>query len=102
MFETDADRLAYLTTFGEGVTFSIGETADWSAYGIQDNEFVDVDGVESRHPILMARRDDIYKPGETQSIEFRATEVLTGEAGYNIVEFQDDGTGMILLVLERQ
>lgn len=101
MFETDADRLEYLTTFGEGITFISGQD-DWTAYGIQDNEFIDVNGVESRNPVLMVRYIDMFIPGETMGIGNRATSVLTDKGGYNIVEVQDDGTGMVLVVLELQ
>jgi len=101
LFETTADRLAYLTTFGEDVDFTVGVDT-WSGSAIFDNEFVDVDGVESRHPVMLCRLDDIYKPGELQNIEFRATSLLILAGGYNIVEVQEDGTGMVTLVLELQ
>ncbi len=101
MFETDADRLAHVTTFGENVTFTIG-VENWDAFGIFDNEFIDVDGVESRQPVLTCRLDDIYKPGEQQNIEFRATAVLLTADGFSIKEVQEDGVGMVLLILELQ
>ena len=101
MFETTADRLAYLTTFGEDVDFIVG-IYSWSGTAIFDNEFVDVDGVESRHPVLLCRLDDIYKPGELQNIGFRATSLAVWAGGYNVVEVQEDGTGMVMLVLELQ
>lgn len=103
--ESDADRLDYLTAFGESHAFQITSTmANWDAYGVFDNEFIDVEGVESRQPVLMCRYTDIYDPdGTVGDIADRATAVnVSGENGYNIVEVRDDGVGMVALILELQ
>ena len=105
--ESDADRTAYVTEFGESANFTVG-AVDWDANGIFDNEFVDVDGVESRQPVLMCRLYDIYDPASARDgtgagpIASRATSVQVTAGGYDIVEVQDDGVGMVLLVLEKQ
>lgn len=106
-FETAETRLGYVTTFGESVNFTLGMD-DWDALGIFDNEFVDVDGVESRRPVLICRIKDIYLPAQQEdwptlpAQQYRATAVQVTQGGYNIVEVQPDGTGMVMLVLELQ
>jgi len=99
--ESAEDRLAYLTEFGEMGDMHVG-ASNWDVWGIFDNAFIDVEGVESRQPIFECRFDDIYKPGELQNIEFRGTSLLLVAGGYNIVEVREDGTEMVVLELELQ
>lgn len=106
-FETAADRLAYLTTFGSQATFTVGIT-NWDAWIIQDNEFVEVNGVEAVAPSLECRVTDLYDPaqprdgGDHAGAAYRATAVNTFRGGYNIVEVREDGYKMATVILERQ
>ena len=100
MFETDGDRLEYVTDLGEPATLQIG--ADyWATTAIFDSEYVDIEGVESRTPILFCRTIDIYQPDMPVELEYRATGAIYDELEYRIIEVQPDGTGMVILVLER-
>lgn len=99
--ESDADRLEYVTALGEAVDFDrAAET--WVKFGIFDNEYIDVDGMASKQPVLVCRLIDIYQPGEVQSVAFRAESVRLTAGGYDIKEFHEDGLGMVQLVLELQ
>ena len=100
-FESDAERLAYIVEFGDTVEFMIsGSQEGWDTYGIFDNEYVEVNGIESRHPVMQCRISDIYRPGEETNIPHRATSVQCWVGSFKIIEVQDDGAGMVQLILE--
>lgn len=102
-FETAPDRLAYLEAFGEDANFSLPDMTNWDVKVIFDNAFIDVDGIESRQPVALCRYSDAYNPeGSIGDVDDRVTAVLLSAGGYDVVEFREDGTGMVELVLERQ
>ena len=105
MAESAADRLAYLTEFGETVEFHLA-AVNWEAPGVFDQEFVEVQGVEARRPVILCRTDDAYDPDEAQSgvnrALNRATSLQIPDGGFDIVAVEEDGAGMSQLVLERQ
>lgn len=103
--ESAADRLAFVREFGATCSLHIGQD-DWDASAIFDRAWVDVRGVETYSPTLLVRVEDLYLPGQLQSDSYRATSVNVaaeyGGAGFDIVAYQPDGTGMVTLILEKQ
>jgi hypothetical protein len=107
--ESAADRLAMVTQFGAVCNLVRGSgvgAQNWDVSGIFDRDFVEVRGVESYRPVLTVRKEDIYEPGQLQNDTYRATSVNVateyGGNGYDIVGYQHDGTGMVVLILEKQ
>ena len=105
--ESAADRLAFVQEFGEDAALYVGAES-WDIKGIFDRDFVEVNGVETTAPMLVCRLYDIYEPSAVRDgfgrgpIADRATSLQVKQDGYNIVEVQEDGTGMATLILEKQ
>jgi hypothetical protein len=90
MLETDRDRLAYLTAFGEQVTIN-GQPV----WAVADNAYVNVlDLAAGTRPQLIARSSDVA------AVVTGAGVVMQGTA-YSVAEIQPDGTGMTTLILTK-
>lgn len=88
--ETDADRLAFLTDFGEDVT--VGGS---SFTAILDREYVEAGGVSGYAPVLTCRQAD------HESVSLAAGDAATIDgADYIVREIHDDGTGMSQIIME--
>lgn len=81
--------------FAEAVTYQ--GTSEIAV--IFDNAFAQIDlggsGVESTRPACLARAADVPNVAHGHTLKRGATT-------YHVVEVQPDGTGMVLLVLEKQ
>lgn len=93
--ESAADRLSFLSDFGQTVVHSGGNFT-----AIFDKEFIEVDpdqerGIASNMPILTCRDSDIA------AVTYGDT-VTTGGTGYTVQGVEPDGTGMTVLILEKQ
>ena len=98
--ESAADRLAMLTDFGQTVTYTVQGGSAATITAIFDNQFVEVDaggsvGVAYQQPRLMCRTSDVVNATEGDTFVVSGTTYLS-----RIV--QDDGTGMTMIVLEKQ
>jgi len=97
--ESAADRAILLADFGQSATFTHSSTTT-TITGIFDNDFVEVDmgggvGVVSAEPKFFVRSSDVSTAVEDDTI-------VTGGVTYKIKVVQPDGTGMTILVLEKQ
>jgi len=102
-FESDNDRLAILKACGaETVNLALLDARNWDAIGILEKKYVETQRVQGYKPTLQIRERDIYHPDETPTAEFRAVMFNSSSDGFDIVEVQPDGTGMVLLILEKQ
>jgi hypothetical protein len=98
--ESAADRLAMLSDFGQSVTYTVQGGSAATITAIFDAQFVEVDaggnvGVAYQQPRLMCRTADVVNCTEGDSF------VISG-ATYLSRIIQDDGTGMTMIVLEKQ
>lgn len=80
----DTDEFAVAATIGAG-------TVD----GIFDNAFVSVEGIEGTHPIFLC------EASEVSSVVHDNT-VVIGAVTYKVKGIEPDGTGMTMLILEKQ
>lgn len=98
--ESAADRLAMLVDFGQSVTYTVQNGSPATITAIFDAQFVEVDaggtvGVAYQQPRLMCRTSDVVNCTEGDTFVVSGTTYLS-----RIV--QDDGTGMTMIVLEKQ
>jgi len=98
--ETADDRLIMLTDFGQTVTYTVQGGSAKNITAIFDNQFVEVDtggevGFAIQQPRLTCRTSDVSNCTEGDSFVISGTTYLS-----RIV--QDDGTGMTIIVLEKQ
>lgn len=98
--ESAADRLAMLVDFGQSVTYAVQNGSPATITAIFDAQFVEVDaggtvGVAYQQPRLMCRTADVVNCTEGDTFVVSGTTYLS-----RIV--QDDGTGMTMIVLEKQ
>lgn len=98
--ESAADRLAMLVDFGQSVTYTVQNGSPVTITAIFDAQFVEVDaggtvGVAYQQPRLMCRTADVINCTEGDTFVISGTTYLS-----RIV--QDDGTGMTMIVLEKQ
>lgn len=98
--ESTADRIAMLADFGQSVTYTRQGGSATAITGIFDAQFVEVDaggnvGVAYQQPRLMVRTSDVVSCTEGDTF------VISG-ATYISRIVQDDGTGMTMIVLEKQ
>ena len=89
--ESDADRAEFLNTDDFGVTATYQET---SINGIFDYQFVEISGLEGSRPTFLTTADNVPDDPHNNTIVIESI-------NYTIVGHQPDGTGMILLILER-
>lgn len=92
--ESAADRAALLSVSEFGVTATIGVT---SFPGILDAEYVEASGIGTTHPVLHCDTAVAAAAGAARDVNL----VIAGVT-YAIRDLQADGTGMTLLILERQ
>lgn len=97
--ETDIERAVMLADFGQTATFTHGATTT-TIRGIFDNDFINVDvgggvGMAMQEPKFFAKTSDVTTAVEDDTL-------VTGGITYKIKVVQSDGTGMTLLVLEKQ
>ena len=100
MFESAADRLMYLKDFGLDVKYTIQNGVPKTIRGIFDNQFIDVEtggdvGFAIQQPRLMVRTSDVALCTEGDAF-------LIARVSYLSRIVQDDGTGMTMIVLEKQ
>lgn len=100
MFESAADRLMYLKDFGIDVKYTIQNGVPKTIRGIFDNQFIDVEaggdvGFAIQQPRLMTRTSDVESCTE-------GDDFLIARVSYKSRIVQDDGTGMTMIVLEKQ
>lgn len=98
--ESAADRLAMLTDFGQSITYTVQGGSQATITGIFDAQFVEVDaggnvGVAYQQPRLMVRTADVVNCTDGDTFVVSGVTYLS-----RIV--QDDGTGMTMIVLEKQ
>jgi hypothetical protein len=98
--ESAADRLAMLTDFGQSITYTVQGGSAATITGIFDAQFVEVDaggnvGVAYQQPRLMVRTADVVNCTEGDTF------VISGSTYLSRI-VQDDGTGMTMIVLEKQ
>lgn len=97
--ETANDRAIMLADFGQLATFTHGATTT-TITGIFDNDFIQVDmggsvGVALQEPKFFVRSADVSSAVEDDTL-------VTDGVTYKIKVVQADGTGMTVLVLEKQ
>lgn len=100
MVETAADRLAMLVDFGQSITYTRQGGSAAKITGIFDAQFVEVDaggnvGVAYQQPRLMVRTSDVINCTEGDTF-------IISDVTYLSRIVQDDGTGMTMIVLEKQ
>lgn len=98
--ESAADRLAMLVDFGQPVTYTVQGGSAVTITGIFDAQFVEVDaggnvGIAYQQPRLMVRTSDVASATEGDSF-------VISDVTYLSRVVQDDGTGMTMIVLEKQ
>jgi hypothetical protein len=92
MLESDADRLAMITSLGgQLIRHQGGEF--WALF---DRDFVlVVEAVETRQPALTARTCDVQHLPKDTVLN------ISGEEPYRIKRPEPDGTGMTIIILKR-
>ena len=100
MFESASDRSVFLKDFGVDVKYTIQNGVPKKIRGIFDNQFIDVEtggdvGFAIQQPRLMVRTADVASCTEGDAFQIAKVNYLS-----RIV--QDDGTGMTMIVLEKQ
>ena len=95
--ESAADRAIFLSANDFGVSATIGGS---TVSGIFDNDFVEVDtggGVPfaMQQPRFLCRTADVSSAAE-------GTAATISGVSYKVAVREDDGTGMTVLVLEKQ
>ena len=100
--ETADDRAIFVGVddFGTAATYTLQGGGSSTVNGIFDNEFVEVDagggfGVAMQQPRFQCRTADISSAAEGDTI-------VISSVTYTVRIVQDDGTGMTMLVLEKQ
>tara|TARA_Y100000004_G_C8647879_1_gene299828 strand:- start:64 stop:375 length:312 start_codon:yes stop_codon:yes gene_type:complete len=99
--ESAADRAIFLDVddFGTAASYTPGGGSAATVNGIFDNDFIEVDagggvGVALQQPRFHCRTADVSSAAEGDAL------VVSG-VNYTIRIVQDDGTGMTMLVLEK-
>lgn len=96
--ETAADRANMLSDWDEasytGAQYPhpSSETIDLLE-GVFDNDYVELNGMEGKHPIFTCQTGDIPNAK-------RGARMTINGTGYTVQSVQPDGTGITLLVLE--
>lgn len=100
--ETADDRAIFVGTddFGVAATYTPSGGAGVSINGIFDNDFIEIDagggvGVAMQQPRFHCRTADVSSAAEGDAL-------VVDSVNYIIRIVQDDGTGMTMLVLEKQ
>ena len=88
--ETDAERLALLQHLGEQIA-----VAGVSVWAVFDNAYAEALGLAGTQPVAACRSTDV-------AAVTTASTVVRGATTYRVVGIEPDGTGMTLLVLQRQ
>ena len=96
MFETDADRLAYLEAFG--VCF-LADGGEMLAIFDDEGSQIDIDGVRmnSTSPQATCRTCDVTR----LSLGTRGARLWTSTQQFTVREHQPDGTGKSVLILDK-
>jgi len=99
--ESADDRAVFIDVddFGSAGTFTPSGGSASTVNGIFDNDFIEVDagggiGVALQQPRFHCRTADVSSAADRDAI-------VVGEVQYTIRILQDDGTGMTMLVLEK-
>jgi len=99
--ESATDRAIFVNVddFGVAATYTPSGGASSTVNGIFDNDFIEVDagggvGVALQQPRFHCRTADVSSASEGDAL------VVSG-VNYTIRIVQDDGTGMTMLVLEK-
>ena len=100
--ESADDRAIFfgVDDFGVAATYNLQGGGSSTVNGIFDNDFIEVDagggiGVAMQQPRFQCRTADISTAAEGDTIVISAVT-------YTVRIVQDDGTGMTVLVLEKQ
>lgn len=98
--ESAADRLVMLADFGQSVTYTVQGGSAATITAIFDNDFSEISAggdvsFAMQQPRLMCRTSDVVNCTEGDTFVISGVTYLS-----RIV--QDDGTGMTMIVLERQ
>lgn len=98
--ETDIERTILLADFGQNVTYTVQGGQAATIRAIFDNDFSEISAggdvsFAMQQPRLMCRTSDVVNCTEGDTFVVSGTTYLS-----RIV--QDDGTGMTMIVLERQ
>lgn len=100
--ETADDRAIFIGTddFGVVATYTPSGGAASTVNGIFDNDFIEIDagggvGVAMQQPRFHCRTADVSNAAEGDAL-------VVNTVSYIIRIVQDDGTGMTMLVLEKQ
>ncbi len=98
--ESAADRLAMLVDFGQSVTYTVQNGSPVTITGIFDNDYAEVDaggmvGFAMQQPRLVVRTSDVASATEGDTF-------VVGGVTYLSRVVQDDGTGITMIVLEKQ
>lgn len=90
-FSEDLGDFFTTAGFGTSVTWSGGEVL----VGIFDNDYVEEFGMEGRRPVLHC------KTSEAGNVALNETATISG-ASYKLIRKEPDGTGVTLMILEKQ
>lgn len=88
MFTEDLTGFFDVGDFASAATFN-GNTVN----GIFDNEYVEVEGIESKRPVFLCETSDV-------SAYSRGATVIVEGATYSLVTKEQDGTGVTMCILE--
>ena len=91
MLESAADRAEFVNTDDFGIAATYRGS---SINGILGDEFVELNGIESTRPAYLTLTTNIPNDPHGNTL-------VVDDINYNIVGHQPDGTGLILLILER-
>lgn len=105
VFESENDRQAMLKACGGPARLSDSVGPHWEILGIFERKFVENSRVAGFQPTLFVSELDTWQRDHTWEASFRAVTAEVdhlGEDGvdFKIVDYQPDGTGMVLLILE--
>lgn len=95
--ESATDRASFFDTdeFADAAVLGAGTRNQTSVNGLFDNEYIESVSMSSLTPTFLCRTSDLTS--------IKINNVLTvNSTDYKIRDIQQDGTGMTLLILEKQ
>ena len=95
--ESAADRLSFLDSdeFADAAIVGTGTRYQTTINGLFDNEYIEAVSMNSLTPTFLCRTSDLTNIKKGYKLTVNSTD-------YEIVDPQQDGTGMTLLILGKQ
>lgn len=107
-FESDTDRLAMIQGCGGELVSLFDAPFTTTIWAIIDSEYVEVNGVESLHPVALVRTSDITSSDANYTVVHGSALVRSDPPhevdaeDLSVIGIQPSGTGLTTLILHKQ